>query len=53
MKAYADQGMSFLLRAFNESGFLESVTGLDKLYAEAEAALDSVDWEEGSEEDDF
>ncbi|EJT49415.1 hypothetical protein A1Q1_01437 [Trichosporon asahii var. asahii CBS 2479] len=51
--AYTDHGMSFLLRAFNESGYLESVTGLDKLYAEAEAALDSVDWEEGSEEDDF
>lgn len=45
--------MSFLLRAFNEPGFLESATGLDKLYEEAEAVLDSVDWEEGSGEDDF
>lgn len=43
--------MSFLLRAFNETGFLECTTGLDKLYAEAEAALDSVEWEEGSEDD--
>lgn len=50
VKAYQEQGFSFLRRAFNETGFLESVTGLDKLYAETEAILDSVDWEEDSDE---
>ncbi|WOO77789.1 Ubiquitin-like modifier-activating enzyme ATG7 [Vanrija pseudolonga] len=50
VKAYQEQGFSFLRRAFNETGFLESVTGLDKLYAESEAILDSVDWEEDSDE---
>jgi ubiquitin-like modifier-activating enzyme ATG7 len=35
-----------LLRAFNEEGYLEKLTGLDKLYEEGEAALESVDWDE-------
>lgn len=39
-----------MLRAFNESDFLEKLTGLDKLYEEGEAALENVDWEEGSED---
>jgi ubiquitin-like modifier-activating enzyme ATG7 len=42
-----------LLRAFNETGFLESLTGLDKLYAEGEQALEAVDWEEGDADEDF
>ena len=43
-----------LLKAFNEQGFLETLTGLDKLYDEGEAALDAVGWEEDGEgEDDF
>ncbi|KAL1408414.1 Autophagy protein 7 [Vanrija albida] len=50
VQAYQEQGFGFLRRAFNETGFLESVTGLDKLYAESEAILDSVDWEEESDE---
>jgi ubiquitin-like modifier-activating enzyme ATG7 len=41
-----------LLRAFNETDFLEALTGLDKLYAEGEKALEAVDWEEeGTDED--
>ncbi|RSH88204.1 Autophagy- protein 7 (Autophagy- E1-like activating enzyme atg7) [Apiotrichum porosum] len=43
-------GFGFLLRAFNDTGFLEGLTGLDKLYAEAEAVLDNVDWEEDSDD---
>lgn len=44
-----------LLRAFNEDGYLEQLTGLDKLYEEATAALEQGDWEEAgnSDEDDF
>jgi ubiquitin-like modifier-activating enzyme ATG7 len=38
-----------MLRAFNEVGYLEKLTGLDKLYEEGEAVLEQVDWEEGSE----
>lgn len=38
-----------MLRVFNEQGYLESVTGLDKLHAEAEAAIADLDWEEGSD----
>lgn len=49
VESYKKHGFAFLLRAFNEQGYLESITGLDKLYAEAEAALNSVDWEEGSD----
>jgi ubiquitin-like modifier-activating enzyme ATG7 len=39
-----------LLEAFNDSKYLEKLTGLDELYAEGEAALGDVDWdEEGSD----
>lgn len=44
-----------LLKAFNDQKYLESLTGLDKLFAEGEAALESVDWDEdedGGDEDD-
>jgi len=51
LKAYETQGFAMLLKAFNESGFLESLTGLDKLHAEGEQALEAIDWEEGADED--
>lgn len=35
-----------MLQAFNQQGYLEKLTGLDKLYDEGEAALESVDWDE-------
>jgi ubiquitin-like modifier-activating enzyme ATG7 len=31
-----------LLRAFNETGFLEALTGLDKLHAEGDAMTTSI-----------
>ena len=33
-----------LLRAFNETGYLEQLTELDQLYKEGEAAFDDVEW---------
>jgi ubiquitin-like modifier-activating enzyme ATG7 len=39
-----------LLKVLNDPGYLESLTGLDKLHAEAEAVLDSLEWEEGSDD---
>lgn len=39
-----------LLRACNEPGYLEGVTGLDRLYAEGEGALESVEWDEDEDE---
>jgi hypothetical protein len=33
-KAYETQGFAMLLRALTEAGFLETLTGLDKLHAE-------------------
>ena len=56
VKAYETEGFPMLLRAFNEEAYLEQLTGLDKLYEEAQAALADNDWaEEGgnSDEDDF
>lgn len=50
MEAYRQGGFGFLLKVFNQPGYLESLTGLDKLHAEAEAVLDSLDWEEASDE---
>ena len=42
-----------LLQAFNDTKYLESLTGLDRLFDEGEAALESVDWEEAEDGDDF
>lgn len=45
-----------LLEVFNDTKYLEKLTGLDKLFDEGEAALESVDWDEDAEEeagDDF
>jgi ubiquitin-like modifier-activating enzyme ATG7 len=50
IKAYEEQGFEMLLKAFNEEKFLEKLTGLDKLYAEGESALESVDWDEDEDE---
>lgn len=40
-----------LLKAFNETDYLEQLTGLDELHKESEALMDDIDWEEGSEGD--
>jgi ubiquitin-like modifier-activating enzyme ATG7 len=47
--AYRNEGFPMLLRAFNESDYLEKLTGLDELHKESEAIMEDVDWEEGSE----
>jgi len=41
-----------LLKAFNDQRYLESLTGLDKLFDEGEAALESVDWDEDDGDDE-
>jgi len=46
LHAYESEGFPMLLRVFNELGYLEKLTGLDKLHSEAEAVMESVDWEE-------
>ncbi|KAI0052733.1 E1-like protein-activating [Auriscalpium vulgare] len=51
VKAYEEQGFDLLLKAFNETGFLERLTGLDELHKAGEEALEAVDWDE--EDDDF
>ena len=53
LKAYETQGFAMLLKAFSEPGFLESLTGLDKLHAEGEEALEAVNWEEEEGDEDF
>ncbi|THG93509.1 hypothetical protein EW026_g7746 [Hermanssonia centrifuga] len=55
LEAYEKEGFPVLLRAFNEPGYLEALTGLDKLYDEGEAALASVDWDidEGEGDEDM
>jgi hypothetical protein len=42
-----------LLSAFNDAGFLEALTGLDKLHAESEQALEAADWEKEETDEDF
>ncbi|CDO68423.1 hypothetical protein BN946_scf184707.g4 [Trametes cinnabarina] len=52
VKGYEKDGFEMLLRAFNEPEFLPRLTGLDKLYEEAQAALENGDMVD-AEEDDF
>jgi len=35
-----------MFQAFNEMGYLEQLTGLDKLHDEREAAFEAVDWDD-------
>jgi ubiquitin-like modifier-activating enzyme ATG7 len=50
LAAYEKDGVEMMLRVFNEPGYLEALTGLDKLYDEGEAALEDVDWDEEEDE---
>lgn len=38
-----------LLKAFNDTAYLEKLTGLDELHKESEAMMDEVEWSEGSD----
>ena len=40
-----------LLNAFNETDYLEKLTGLDELHKDSEAMMENLEWEEGSEGD--
>ena len=51
LRAYEEQGFDMMLKAFNETGYLEKLTGLDQLYEQGEGALESVDWDEEDEDD--
>lgn len=51
VEVYRKHGIDMLLKAFEDAKYLEEITGLDKLQAEADAVLEAVDWEE--EEDDM
>jgi len=51
MKTYETHGFEMMLQAFDGPGYLEELTGLDKLYDEGEAALETVDWDEDDEGD--
>ena len=49
IKEYEKHGFAALLRAFNEIGYLERLTGLDKL--QNDTALEAVDWAEEDDDD--
>jgi ubiquitin-like modifier-activating enzyme ATG7 len=51
LRAYETQGFSMLLEAFNDTKYLEKLTGLDKLFDDSEAALESVDWDDDDDDD--
>lgn len=46
VNAYLADGFDMLLRAFNDQKFLEQLTGLDKMYQEAEDMEAALDWDE-------
>jgi ubiquitin-like modifier-activating enzyme ATG7 len=52
VEGYKTQGFDMLLKVFDDPKYLEQRTGLDKLYLESEAAMESLDWDEEDEEDE-
>ncbi|KAG8876401.1 Autophagy protein 7 [Tulasnella sp. 331] len=46
LNAYEKDGFPMLLKVFNELGYLEKISGLDKLHDAGDAAMESVDWDE-------
>ena len=54
VQAYKEQGWAMLKKAFDETGFLERLTGLDKLQEESERRMRELEeMDEASEDDDF
>ncbi|RDB29505.1 Ubiquitin-like modifier-activating enzyme ATG7 [Hypsizygus marmoreus] len=53
LQTYEKEGFEMMLKAFNDPKYLPALTGLDKLYDEGEAALESVDWDEEDGDEDF
>ncbi|KAG5636736.1 hypothetical protein H0H81_006994 [Sphagnurus paluster] len=53
VQTYEKEGFEMMLKAFNDPKYLPSLTGLDKLYDEGEAALETVDWDEEDGDADF
>ena len=51
VEAYRSMGFDMLMRAFNEEQYLEKLTGLDKMYAEAEELEAAVDWDVEDEDE--
>jgi ubiquitin-like modifier-activating enzyme ATG7 len=47
--AYRNGGMAMLMKVFNQTDYLEKLTGLDQLHKESEELMESLDWDEGSE----
>lgn len=50
LRAYEKDGFDMMLKVFNEPGYLEALTGLDKLQDESAAAMEEVDWDEDEDE---
>lgn len=53
IQAYEKEGFDMMLKAFNDQKYLETLTGLDKLYDEGEEALKAVDWDAEDSEEEF
>lgn len=51
VQTYEKEGFDMLLKACNDTKYLENLTGLTELYAEGDAALEAVDWDEEGDED--
>ncbi|TKY90299.1 hypothetical protein EX895_000297 [Sporisorium graminicola] len=52
VESYRSKGFEMLLNAFNEDKYLEQLTGLDKMYAEAEELEAAIDWDVEDDDDD-
>jgi ubiquitin-like modifier-activating enzyme ATG7 len=51
LQAYEKEGFDMLLKAFYDLKYLPALTGLNELYEEGEAALESVEWDDEDDGD--
>ncbi|OJJ88031.1 putative autophagy ubiquitin-activating enzyme ApgG [Aspergillus glaucus CBS 516.65] len=52
VNAYKEEGWEFVQKALNETGYVEELSGLREVQLTAEAAVDDVEWDEGSENEE-
>lgn len=52
VNAYRTKGWEFVQKALNEHGYVEEISGLKEVQLTAEAAIDDIEWDEPSDNDE-
>ncbi|RHZ49892.1 putative autophagy ubiquitin-activating enzyme ApgG [Aspergillus thermomutatus] len=52
INAYNEQGWDFVVKALNEPGYVEELSGLKEVQARAEATIDDIEWDDSLESEE-